>query len=658
MQGNRSKRDTGPAPHRLARHCGTLSLAVLAGCADAAAAEIADRRAADAAERRSSFGVYEGYTRPSFETWIRRSLYVPVRDGVRLAVDVVRPAAGGRPAGEPRPAVVTLQRYGRAHVFPGRPGVATPVDTTHYVRELVRHGYVYVSVGLRGTGASFGSFPGVHSANEARDAYDICEWIADQEWSNGRIGLMGNSYRANAALMAMSAPHPAVKAVFPSMMDFDMYETARPGGVLLTGALGSWIGVTGVLDGVVDAPANTPFPEIPPVDDDTGGIMLAAARVEHATNVNVLEQSRARLYRDDYYYGPRMREEENVLAARLPAINEVGVPVYLWSGWQDIWPKQPFLWMANLTGPRRLAVGPWSHDPDERDGAGRLLAAEQARSRLQATELLRWFDYWLKGVENGVMDEPKYAYAVVKDPETWEWRFSDRWPVRDGISEKTLYLTLGQDRDTGLLSVMSPVKNDSTRRTFDIDFTATTGPTSRWIDATSFSAMSYPDLIQNAKKGLVYLGSPAEAPYDVVGHPIVTLYVTSNAPDADVYVYLEKIDADRGKASYLSEGVLRASHRTLGSPVWGHLDLPWPTHRRADVESTEALNATIAELKFDLMPVSTTMSAGDRLRLTITGADADNFERYMAAPDANLSIIQSRDFPSRLIIPVVSATSE
>ena len=229
-------------------------------------------------DRVSGFGEYEGYTEIQYQEWVRSSQYVEMRDGVRLAVDVVRPAIDGVAATEPLPAIYTMQRYGRSHIFPGQDAIATPVDRERQIRELVKRGYVYVSVGIRGTGASFGVYPGVYNANEARDAYDIADWIAGQPWSNGRLGMMGNSYRANASLMAASMPHPALKAIFPSMMDFDIYLTARPGGVLLTGALKSWTQITAVFDGKVAAPEGVPFPTIPPVDDDEDGALFRAAQ--------------------------------------------------------------------------------------------------------------------------------------------------------------------------------------------------------------------------------------------------------------------------------------------------------------------------------------------------------------------------------------------
>lgn len=623
------------------------------GVADAATAPEAEQDARTV--KKSAFGVYVGYSTPQFEEWTRTSQYVAMRDGVRLAVDVVRPAVNGAPVEGPTPAVFTMQRYGRAYLSPDGKSVVTPVESTSFIQELVRHGYAYVTVGIRGTGASFGNFPGVQSANEARDAHDVTAWIVSQEWSNGAVGMMGNSYRANAAMMATSDPHPALKAIFPSMMDFDAYETSRPGGILLTGALSSWTMITAILDGRMQAPPGTPLPAVAPVDGDKDRSLFDAARAEHVNNVNVAEQSKARKFRDDVVYAQEAREDENMLAALLPAINRGGVAIYLWSGWNDIWPKQPFLWMANLKGSKKLAIGPWSHDPEEKDPAtGERLPGEAARVRLQGIEMLRWFDYWLKGVDNGVMDEPAYAYAVMKSPDEWEWRFTNDWPLKAARSGATLFLDGGPGGDgdprEGILSETEP-EAETAADAFAIDFTATTTPNSRWMDATSFNPLRFPDMSANAGKGLSYVLPPASAPYEIIGHPVVTLYMTSTAPDADVFVYLDKIDAD-GRSVYLTEGQLRASRRTLGAPPYENFGLPWPTHARADAQSVAPLSGNIAELTFDLLPLARRVEKGDRLRLIITGADADNFELYMQDESPTLSVMRSAAHPSRIVLPI------
>ena len=634
---------------------------VLGSCADGdgtgsngSASAVPKEVEADAAPRSepnrvSSFGEYEGYTESQYHEWVRSSQYVEMRDGVQLAVDVVRPAIDGVAVTEPLPAIYTMQRYGRSHIFPGQDGIATPVDRESHLRELVKSGYVYVSVGIRGTGASFGVYPGVYSANEARDTYDVADWITEQPWSNGHLGMMGNSYRANASLMAASMPHPALKAIFPSMMDFDIYLTARPGGVLLTGALKSWTQITAVFDGKVAAPEGAPFPTIPPVDDDEDGALFRAAQSQHQANANAFNDSMARLYRDGYEYGPELHEDENVLSSRADAINTGGVATYFWSGWRDIWPVQPLLWMANLNVPKRLVMGPWSHDPDERDAEGQRLPQETARIRLQTVEMMRWFDYWLKDIDNGIMDEPPITYSLGDSHGQWTWRNADAW---HGNADATL-VTWHLDENAGLTPDASPARGSGSDA-FIVDKSATTGPRSRWIDATSFYATVTPDIAANADKGLVYVTEPADAPFAIIGHPIVTLYVSASAPDTDVFVYLERVTAD-GDGQYLTEGNLRASHRTLGAPPYDNLDLPWPTHARQDVEAATPLTEDTAKLHFAMLPIAEKIDVGERLRLTITGADADNFELPPTNTPTTITVERGGSQHSFVSLPVFAA---
>ncbi len=609
----------------------------------------ATQPAAQHGDRVSRFGEYAGYTESRFTQWVRSSQYVEMRDGVRLAVDIIRPAVNGVAVADALPVIYTMQRYGRSHLRPDREGVVTPVDTKSHIRELVKRGYVYVSVGIRGSGASFGSFDGVYGANEARDAFDIAEWIVGQPWSNGRLGIMGNSYRANAALMAASMPHPGLKAIFPSMMDFDNFLTARPGGVLLTGALDSWTTITAIVDGRIPPREDVPMPAIAPVDGDTEGQLMQAAQRDHSGNVDVLKASAQRLYRDDYNYDPELEEAENLLVTQVDAINRGGVAIYLWSGWRDIWPTPPFLWMANLQVPRKLAMGPWTHDPDERDAEQQLLAGEVERVRLQAIEMTRWFDYWLKEIDNGIMDEPPITYTVGDSQGNWTWRNAQQWPLTDtDIDTTPLFLA-----DNGALANRAEKNagNEAAADQFEVDLSATTGPQSRWIDATSFYPTAYPDLTGNGAKGLVYVTEPAPAPFEIIGHPLVTLNITASAADADIYVYLERISAD-GAAQYLTEGNLRASHRTLGRAPYNNLGLPWPTHARRDVEAAAPIDSTVAQLHFALMPIAERVGAGERLRLSITAADSDNFETGPAAAGTTITVLRAGNHLSSIALPI------
>ena len=160
--------------------------------------------------------------------------------------------------------------------------------------------------------------------------------------------------------------------------------------------------------------------------------------------------------------------------------------------------------------------------------------------------------------------------------------------------------------------------------------------------------MIYPDLAPNDAKSLTYTTAPLESDLSVTGHPVVSLWVTSSTNDGDFIVLLEEVD-EAGVSHYVSEGVLRASHRALAEAPWDNLGLPFQRSFRTDLEPLPATGP--AQLEMDLLPTATVFNAGHRIRLTIMGADADNIELPASAPTYRVYRDAAR--PSSLVIPVM-----
>ena len=157
------------------------------------------------------------------------SLYVPMPDGVRLAVDVWLPA--GTTAGARLPTVLETDRYWRARAYAG--GIK---DNPNYQIALPwnRRGYAYVFADLRGTGASFGTLTAELGSVMIADVGSLADWIAAQPWSNGRVGVTGVSYSGDTAMLSLALRNPHITAAAPISYDFDPYEDlARPGGILI-----------------------------------------------------------------------------------------------------------------------------------------------------------------------------------------------------------------------------------------------------------------------------------------------------------------------------------------------------------------------------------------------------------------------------------------
>lgn len=594
----------------------------------------------------SEFGRYEGCTEARFDEWITTSRYVEMRDGVRLAVDVTRPAVNGVAVEEPLPVVWTHSRYHRnpgaliRHFNPDAedlPEIRSMVDAQGDLQRLVRHGYVVAAVAVRGSGASFGRYEGLFSEAETDDAAEIIEWLAGQPWSDGNVGMFGGSYLGITQYAAASEKPPALKAIFPNVAALDMYDVIYPGGVFRDDMLQHWGELTRDLDTNVPAP---------PVDSDIEGVELRRAREAHEENWDVLVEYPAHRLRDDST--ATLAWTRHAPAGVLDQVLEAGVPAYHANGWYDVFVTDAVLWYANYRAPQKLMIGAWSHAgmPDS------ALMAE--RGRLGAIEQHRWFDRWLKGIDNGVLDEPPIHYAVMIEPGEWRWETADEWPPP--AEARVLRFAPGpsgsvESVNDGALVPAAEAASEA-GESFDeyaVDLTTTTGTATRWDNAVGAApVMMYPDLRENDAKALTYTTAALPEDLIVAGHPVVTLYVTSTANDADFFVLLEEVYPD-GRSRYVTEGVLRASHRALGEAPWDNLGLPYQRSFETDLEPLPAGVPT--RLVLDLRPTATVFNAGNRLRVTVTGADRDNAEEAYDTPPT-VRIYRSDEHPSGIEIPV------
>ncbi|UCG30723.1 MAG: CocE/NonD family hydrolase [candidate division WOR-3 bacterium] len=562
----------------------------------------------------SKFGRYVGYSQPLYSEWVRTSRYLEMSDGVKLAVDIIRPAKGGKAATKPMPAVWNYYRYHRAREQDGN--ILSMVDRSPPLQTLVKHGYVIVVVDARGTGASYGSNDrGPNSIDQARDLYEITEWIVTQPWSDGNVGMFGHSYSGYMQFRAAAQAPPHLKAIFPSMATFDLYEIIYRGGVfgdkLAQGAsrsLSHWDIETAA----------------PPVDEDSGGVMLAEARAEHQRNVDPYIFLKTYTYRDTRVNDLAFWIDNNP-RTYAKEVNESGIPVYQWAGWYDFNIRDMFQWSANLSNPQKLTIGPWSHASYDWDD---LLAVEQ----------LRWFDYWLKGIDNGIMDEPSINYAAIESGDVSKWYSTDHWPLPNA-ENVSYFFTTGpsgsiKSVNDGVLSTQEPT-SDTGHDTYTVDYSASSDED---------------DMSVNDAKGLTFTSMPLEDDVTIIGHPVVTLYITSTTNDVDCYAYLEEID-DNGTSTHITNGILRASHRLLMQPSFNNLGIPYHRHFASDAKPLE--KNKVVELKFDLLPIARVFKKGSRMRLTLTGADQSYSEQGQLVPPPTVKVYRSQRFASHIDLPIV-----
>jgi hypothetical protein len=561
-------------------------------------------------EKISSPGQYAGYSQPLYTEWVRASQYVAVRDGTQLALDIFRPAQAGQPVAQPMPVVWSHNRYHRAEVSNGK--LKTILDSEPWLKTLLKYGYSVAIADVRGGGASFGVRADKYTRQDAQDAYDLTEWLAVQPWCTGQVGMFGASFMGATQLMVASLAPPHLRAIVPQVAPFNIYADDYPGGVFADGAVAEWSRTVQELDTSL---------LIAPVDQDPGGALLAQALAAHQANPDFYALAKSLPYRDSVSKGEQVWLTLGA-SNYLPQISQTGIAIYHIAGWYDPYRLGALLAFRNLTNPQKVLIGPWTHS---RVGEYFDLGLEH----------VRWYDYWLKGIDNGILAEPPIYYHTVGVPEKQAWQFADQWPVP--APQTAFYFHAGPTHSAksvndGRLDATPPTEFTG-QDNYTVDYATSSSADAEWNDA----------------HGLTYTTPPLPQAVKMTGHPIVYLWVNSTAADGDFFVSLYEV-AENGVSTYLTDGVLRASHRALTDPPFEMLGLPY--HRSFAQDMAPLPAGEPVELVFDLLPISNLFDAGHRLRLTLTNADKGNMLTPVLSPPPMVSIYRNAQHASHIVLPL------
>lgn len=561
----------------------------------------------------SEFGRYEGYSEPIYESRKRLSRYVAVSDGTRLAVDIYLPLHDGRDAG-PLPVILHYTPYSRRK-YTGRmvDGVAETVTTESIgLLPLTAYGYVLVIAEPRGTGASFGVRQVVNSRQEAKDGAELVEWLASQPFCDGKVATVGLSYHGQTQLEILSQRPSQLSAAFIGQTDFNRYDGWIRGGI--PRAYGRnpdiiWEKEEKALEKQIEEAAAKTVP----VDEDSDKRLLKQALRDHVKNGLQLTLQRDLIYRDSFDEAFGGEVWKNLSASSyIDAINASDVPVYLAGGCFDVFRRDTFIMYQNLTLPKKLAFGPWYH-------------VEKREDPEWEPEILRWFDYWLKGIENGVMEEPPIHLRLAHynfekksfcKEGTGTYRSAECWPAQKGKRTrfypwiKDFFSNLSQDK--GILSLLPVLETEQHYSAVygirsDVETVFTTREDGLGVD----------------QKGVVYTTEPLAKKLSVVGHPMAHIVFSLDPSasgkifsDLDFFLTLSDYDPKSGLAFQFDDGHLRASLRKTAKPPYPFLGLPWHPCTSDSVQLLE--QGERYELWIDLMPVSYEIPAGHCLRLTLS----------------------------------------
>jgi uncharacterized protein len=570
-------------------------------------------------------------------TKVLQSLYVPMRDGVRIAVDVWLPETA---ADGPVPTTIRATRYQRATQVESR----APEDNPNYIEAKTwqDNGYALVVVDGRGSGASFGTRDFELATDEIVDYGEVVDWIATQPWSNGRVGSHGVSYDGDTAEHMSRNGSKALVAIAPLFSDFDPYrQTVYPGGVYFQ-PFDQWLAFTTAMDGnftLLEAEAAAAgfdpatvlaeFPRAAPVDGPDGEALLAEAIVEHQGSA--AQPLDAAEFRDDPRWGA------SAIATHQAEIEASGVPIFVEVGWYDAGTVAGMLErFATFSNPMEVTVGPWRHGGSQSVDTTRVTQPTFPGLSLD-DQFGRLVDFFNRYVRDGETAAPgrSMTFATLG---TDGWQTTTEWPLPD-ITDKVLFLSGDALIDEPSGTLPDPIALPTIPHT--------TGLGTRWLGQIGGGDIDYSGWGAGAASRHAFTSDVLNEPLTVCGFPVVSIDVSSTESDGVLIAYLEVVGPD-DVASYITEGVIRLGHRGAEQP-------PIRTDQRLDRSFADADFApmepgTPQTITFEMMPMSVEFPAGSRIRVSFATSDTDNLRAY-SAPESVITLHPALDRPASLTLP-------
>lgn len=557
--------------------------------------------------------------------------WIPMSDGARLAARIWLPEDAET---NPVPGLLEYIPYRKSDYTAPRDALRQPY--------LAAHGYAVVRVDLRGSGDSDGVLLDEYLPQEQADGLEVLAWMAAQPWCTGNLGMMGISWGGFNSLQIAAHRPPNLKAIMPIACTDDRYadDVHYMGGCLLASQMLPWAAVMFAYNAA------------PPDPRHVGEQWRAMWQERLEATPTWVETWMRHQRRDDYW-------KQGSVCENYEAIE---IPVYVVGGWADSYNNCIPRLLANLKRPRKGLIGPWAHVFPENATPGPSIGFLQ--------ESLRWWDYWLKGIETGIMAEPMVRCwiqehvppAPLHEVRPGRWVGDPSWPSPHVAMQSYFLNSDGVNHWLGETAASDHLL-------------ALCGTQSHGLLSGSWGAYGLPGeaaLDQQGTDGeaLSFTSAAVAEPLDLLGRPEVTLTLAVDQPLALVAVRLCAV-APTGTSTLISWGQLNLTHReshefpmpltpgelyrvTIELNVMGY-QLPSGYRWRVSVSPTYARHAWPS-------PVPVTLSlrsgAGCAVRLPIREAQAADADlRPFAAPEMAaplpLETLRSEKYEHRLEYDVV-----
>ncbi len=612
---------------------------------------------------------------PQYEIAVEKNVTVAMRDGVKLACDIYRPARNGVAVEGKFPVILERTPYNKS-------------TAERWARYFVPRGYIAIGQDTRGRFASEGVWH--FTRDDVNDGYDTAKWIGEQPWSNGKIGTVGTSYPGGTQhSLALSNP-PYLAAMVPTDSSSDVgYFGIRHNGAFELRWM-NWIFNIGLPSGSQEARDSKTQQVLAQTGEHIREYVKGLPLRRGTTPLKLAPEyedwlitAMSRGGNDDWWRSIGIDVVDH-------AAEYKDIPVYHVSGWYDSWAAQVanlnFATLAKTKHHQRLIMGPWTHGGQTRSFAGEADFGPEAAIDFNALRL-RWFDHWLKGIDNGVEREAPVRIFVMgggdahKTPQGrlfvgGRWREEREWPLARAVATP-YYL-----RANGVLSPEKPQAETPTAFQFDPrDPVPTIGGniSSHNAPASKQSAPMRPgDTANLMEQGaydqrcraelwtckderplsarndvLVFQTAPLEQDMEVTGRLVLKLWASSSAPDTDftaklIDVYPPSADFPAGVDLNVGDSIVRARYRNgVNQPP-------------ALMKPGEAYEFTI-----ELYPTSILFQRGHRIRVDISSS---NFPRFDVNPNTGEPLNDNRrtavavntlyhdaQHPSHIVLPVIPA---
>jgi len=553
---------------------------------------------------------------------LKKTVQIPLRDGIKLSTDLYFPENK-----ESKHPIVLIR--------------------TPYKKEMqeieglfwAKNGYICAIQDVRGRFASEGEWEPF--VNEAKDGYDVIEWLAKQEWSTGKIGMIGASYLGWVQLQAAVEKPPNLVTIIPNVAPPDaFYNIPYEYGSFFMLASLWWAQAV----------------ETEATADLTGKTLMQINEIKYEKildHLPVIDIDKKIFGKENSCWRNWIKHNSNDSywenANYLEKLKDLDIPVFLQSGWFDgdgIGSKLAYLELKKSKNKNiKLILGPWGHqDKASTQYYGKELG-EEAGIDLQAI-YLKWFDYWLKGIENKIKEEPLVELFTINSK---KWLKADTYPLPNTKFTK-FYINSQKGANTlkgdgKLIKGQSPIGKKYDAYTYNPG-----DPTPSWMFRfTKNGKKSYNEISNKRKDILVYETNVFEKPLTIAGSVSFKLYASSSAKDTDWFVTFQAIN-DKDEVIPLGNpwgrGTIRARFRNS-------------THQPEFLEKDK-----VYEYNIDLWHTGITFEKGWKIRLEITSAFFPHFSRNLNTGGHNemetkyvkakQNIYHSEEYPSHLLLPVVN----